>query len=134
MALGHRIEDGSPRVWISPDGVEWTGSDLPPVNLDDHSPTIARLTDVAQLGDRLVVTGTAYADPHRAIIDSLPPEIADVAERYGMGLSEGPDGGVLELFGPFGIVGYTATLDELDHLGPGDHPEIGRSPTRRVPL
>ena len=114
IALGYRIEDGSPHVWVSPEGVEWRASELPPAEFDpDQFPATINLTDAALLDDRLIVVGTAYVDPMRTIIEHLPSEFADLAGRYGIGLSEGPEGRVIQVHAPLGIIGYSATLEEL---------------------
>ena len=114
IALGHRVEDGWPHVWTSREGVEWSASELPPAEADQNQfPAATSLTDAAQLDDRLVVVGTAHIDAMRSIIEYLPSELADLAGQYGIGFSDGPDGRVIEIHGPLGLVGYSATLEEL---------------------
>jgi hypothetical protein len=112
VAMGKHIEHGSPHVWISTDGVEWSASQLP-MRPGTDLPITTWLTDAAVAGDRIIVTGSGYTNPQEVILDLLPTEVANYVDTYGMGLSEGPEGRSIEVYGPLGIVGYEATMEDL---------------------
>lgn len=112
VAMGTHIEDDWPHLWISENGVDWSVSRLP-MNVETAVPISTWMADAAMVADRLVVTGSGYPNPQAVIMDRLPPDVADFADRYGMSLSGGPDGRSIEIYGPMGILGYSATMEEL---------------------
>lgn len=112
IALGSHPRDGSPHIWTSIDGVDWTPSRLP-VDIDSELPTSTWLTDAIVHDDQLILVGSVYPDPQRLIIDRLPPDITDHLDRYGMGFNDGPDGPTIEVYAPLGVVGYSASIEEL---------------------
>lgn len=112
VALGAHSEDGSPHIWTSTDGVDWTGSRLP-FQVDSELPASAWVRDARWHDGHLIVVGSIVPDPQRAVMARLPPDIAEHAGRYGMGLSDGPDGPSIEIYAPLGIVGYSANMKDL---------------------
>jgi len=112
VALGADPHDGSPHIWTSVDGAAWTSSRLPVQN-DSGVPTSARLTDAIWHDDHLYVAGSIIPDPQRAIIDRLPPDVAAHVDRYGMSLSNGPDGPSIDIYAPLGVIGYSASVESL---------------------
>ncbi len=114
VAVGTRLSDGAPHVWVSHDGVQWTVSRLPvdPGGTPGYS---AWFGGVAATGDHLYVVGFVEPDWQTQVMDRLPAEIADIAlHEYGLGYTEGPDGvQSIDVYGPLGLVAYSAPVGEL---------------------
>lgn len=115
VAMGNRVLDGTPHVWISRDGSEWTVFPLPIDLLEEASGYRSWLTGLAGVGNGLYLTGFVETDWEREIVDRLPPEVAEyVIYEYGLGYGDLGDGEKrIEVYGPLGLLGYTATLSEL---------------------
>ena len=115
VALGRRVDDGSPVVWFSDDGAVWTATDLPTVASEHQVATATWLTGAAELDGRLVITGTVDTDLELTLRQYIPAEIIGHPKQHsiGFGLDQGPDGRVIRVYGPLGLVGYSASLDEL---------------------
>lgn len=115
VALGSRLSDGMPHVWTSGDGLEWMMSGLSHDLVGEAPGYRTWLTGVADAGGRLHVIGFLEPNWNAEIIDRLPPEVAEhVIHDYGLGYTEGVDGErTVEVYGPIGILAYSATLSEL---------------------
>lgn len=115
VAMGSRVSDGAPHVWISADGVDWTVSRLP-VDVDRlRSGYRAWFAGAAAAGDDLHIAGFVEPDWQREVIDRLPEEVAEnVLVEYGMGFTEDANGEKsIEVYGPLGLLAYRAGLGEL---------------------
>ena len=115
VAVGSRLSDGTPFVWVSRDGSGWTVSSLPidaDVGASRHR---TWLTGVAGVGESLYLSGFVEPDWQAEIVDLLPPEVAEyVVHNYGLGYSDLGDGvRSVEVYGPLGIIVFSATMTEL---------------------
>lgn len=113
VALGSRFDDRAPFLWTSVDGSTWKASEVPvPNSVED--PSTVNLAAVARTDDHLVVLGSVHEDPIAEIAEHLPPEITPASGNpYNFGIAHGPDGPRVEVRGPLGIIGYTASFKEL---------------------
>lgn len=113
VALTVRVDDGAPVVWTSPDGSQWTPSELP-VDPEFLGSATFRLNDAVSFRGELIVVGSVHPSSFERVTRALPEElVGDDPFSVRLGFDMSPDGGVVNVYGPLGIHAFSIGLEEL---------------------
>lgn len=113
VALSSRLSDGAPVVWTSPDGLDWTSSELP-IDVSLLETSSYRLEAAAYFDNELLVSGVMQTGSLELLANALPVELVGenhTAVEFGFRLR--PGGGIVEAYGPLGLHAFSIRLDEL---------------------